>query len=79
MSDDLYFHQLCTHTHKLIVIGGWDVPTQIHKGVVMDQVDLNTTYEEVDILLIQQVIDTVHEWQRGVTVPTNDGHGSRRT
>ena len=29
-------------------------------------------YEEADIILIQQMIDTVHEGHRGVTVPSND-------
>jgi len=72
MSDDLYFHQLCTHTHKLTVIGGWDVPTQIHKGIIIDRVDVKTTHEGADIILIQQMIDTDHEEHTGFAVPSTD-------
>jgi len=35
-----YFHQLYTHTHKLTVTGEGNVPTEIHKGVIIDRVDL---------------------------------------
>ena len=49
----------------------------IYTVIVIDQVDLKTTYEEADIMLNQQVMDTVHECHRGVAVPTSDWHGSR--
>ena len=38
----------------------------------MDQVDLKTTHGEADIILIQQMIDTVHERHTGVAVPSTD-------
>ena len=44
----------------------------IYTVIVIDQVDLKTTYEEADIMLNQQVMDTVHECHRGVAVPTSD-------
>jgi len=55
----------------LTVTGERNVPTQIHKGIVIDRVDLKSTHEEVD-MIIQQMIDAVHEGHTGVAVLSDD-------
>ena len=43
-----------TQKHKLIVTGENDIPSEVHKGIVIERGDMKTTHEEADNILVQQ-------------------------
>ena len=69
---DEHFHQKHTKTHKLIVTGEDDIPSEVHKGIVVERADMITTHEEADNILVQQMVFATHKNQEGISVISDD-------
>ena len=52
--NDEEFHAQHTTRNKLVITGSDDVPTEIHKGVVIAREDIATSHEEADNIIAQQ-------------------------
>ena len=69
---DIEFHHLCTQTHKLVVTGDDDTPTEIYKGVIINRAGLKTTHEEADVIMLRQMVDAVEAEHTGIFVVADD-------
>ena len=54
--NDEEFHVQHTTRNKLVITGSDDVPTEIHKGVVIAREDITTSHKEADNIIAQQAI-----------------------
>ncbi|KAH3788213.1 hypothetical protein DPMN_166347 [Dreissena polymorpha] len=59
---------LCTQTHKLVVTGDEDTPTEIYKGVKINRADLTIIHEEADVIMHKQMVDAVEVEDTGISV-----------
>ena len=50
-----------TQHHRLVVTGDDAVPTQVSKGRKIPRLDISTTQEEADLLIMQQAIHLAKE------------------
>ena len=57
---------------KLVVTGETESPIVIHKSVTIERVDLKTTHEEADHILVHQMVATAQGNQKGVQVVSDD-------
>ena len=69
--NDESFHAQHTTRNKLVITGSDNVPTKIHKGVVIARRDIATSHEEADNIIPQQAIMCAEE-QSGATVVVAD-------
>ena len=69
--NDEAFHIQHTMGNKLVITGSDDVPTEIHKGLVIAWRDIATSHEEADNIIVQQAIMCAKE-QSGATVVVAD-------
>ena len=69
--NDEEFHARHTTRNKLVITGSNDVPTEIHKGVVIAREDIATSREEADNIIAQQAIMCANE-HCGATVVVAD-------
>ena len=53
---DSHFYNNATQKHSLVIVGVGDVPVEIDRGVRIDQHDLCSSHEEVDIHITQHAI-----------------------
>lgn len=67
---DLPFHAY-TATNKLVITGD-DVPTEIHRGVVISRHDIATSHEEADNIIAQQAIRCAKEHPGTTMVVADD-------
>ena len=51
------------NTHRLIMTGDDGTPVKIHKVVVIERPDIQTTHEEADSILAQQMFVTANQHQ----------------
>ena len=58
--------------HNLLVIGSSEVPQEICSGVVVDRIDLKTTYEEADVIIPQQMVYAVSQGAKTIIVICDD-------
>ena len=73
LAQDKEFHQRCTKEHKLLITGQSRTPTEIGKGgVVILRRDLDTTHEEADIIIVQQMLLAAKENPTAITVISDD-------
>ncbi len=71
--EDDAFHQKHLQVHKLILTGEETTPVEISKGgIVIKRQDMNTTHEEADNIIVQQVLMAVTENCHGVNVISDD-------
>ena len=66
------FHAQHTTRNKLVITGSEDVPTEIHKGVIIARVDIATFHEEADNIFAQQAIMCAKETSGAIVVVAND-------
>ena len=59
--NDEGFHAQHTTRNKLVITGRGDIPTEIHKGVVIAREDIATSHEEADNIIAQQAIMCARE------------------
>ena len=71
LCSDSDFHQMHTMTKRLVITGDNDTPMEMHKGTIASRVDLKTSHEEADIIMIQQLVRSVEDHQ-GVAVISDD-------
>ena len=57
---------------RLIVTGSEDIPQEVHAGVLIKRVDLRTTHEEADVIMIQQCVTAVEEGAKCVKLICDD-------
>ena len=69
--NDEEFHDQHTTRNELVITGSHDVPTEIHKGVVIAREDIATSHEEADNIIAQQAIMCAKE-HSGTTVVVSD-------
>ena len=50
-----------TSSNRLIVTGAEETPQEVHAGVLIQRIDLRTTHEEADVIMIQQCFAAVEE------------------
>ena len=53
--------QLSLCGHKLVVTGRDQVPTEINNGIVIPRRDLETSQEEADVIIVQQMVAITEE------------------
>ena len=70
--NDEEFHAQHTTRNKLVITGSHDVPTEIHKGVVIAREDIATSHEEADNIIAQQAIMCAKEHSGATVVVAND-------
>ena len=66
--NDEEFNAQHTTRNKLVITGSDDVPTEIHKGVVIAREDIATSHEEADNIIAQQAIMCAKEHSRATVV-----------
>ena len=66
------FHAQHTTTNKLVITGSHDVPTKIHKGVVIARKDIATSHEEADNIIAQQAIMCAEEYSGATVIVADD-------
>ena len=69
--NDEAFHIQHTMGNKLVITGSDDVPTEIHKGLVIARRDIATSHEKADNIIVQQAIMCAKE-QSGARVVVAD-------
>ena len=69
---DKAFHKEHTSSHRLIVKGDDDTPVEIHKAFVIERSDIQTTHEEADNILAQQMFVAANEHRKGISVISDD-------
>ena len=57
---------------KLVVAGKYPVPFEIHNGTVTQRLDLRTTNEEADVVIVQQVVRLAHSDGSRIEVVCDD-------
>ena len=70
--NDEEFHAQHTTRKKLVITGSLDVPTEIHKRVVIAREDIATSHEEADNIIAQQAIMCAKEHSGATMVAAND-------
>lgn len=58
---DNEFLQMSTQNHRLVVTGDDPVPTEVSRGRSLPRLDLETTFEEADMIIAQQAIHLARE------------------
>ena len=66
------FHAQHTTRNKLVITGSHDVPTEIHKEVVIAREDIATSHEEADTIIAQQAIFCEKEYHGATVVVADD-------
>ena len=70
---DKVFHQLHLQSHRLIITGQDHTPVEIRcGGVIIQRTDMDTTHEEADIIIVQQMLMIANENCSGITVLSDD-------
>ena len=70
--NDEEFHTQHTTRKKLVITGRDDVPTEIHKGVVIAREDITTSHKEADNFIAQQAILYAKEHSGATVVVADD-------
>ena len=55
--DDMAFHKDYFSQHKLLLTGSESVSAEINRCVIIKRQDMNTTQEEADTTIVQQVAE----------------------
>ncbi len=67
------FHQKNTQKHKLVITGQDKTPVEISNGgVIINRRDMDTTQEEADTIIVQQLLMASRERAAGITVLSDD-------
>ena len=61
-----------TSTNKLEITGSSNVPTEIHRGVVIARPDIATSHEEADNITVQQAVRCAKEKSNTMVVLADD-------
>ena len=64
--------QLSLCGHKLVVTGRDQVLTEINKGIVIPRRDLETSQEEADVIIVQQMVAITEHGGDGIRVLCDD-------
>ena len=70
--NDEELHAQHTTRNKLVITGSGDIPTEIHKGVVIAREDIATSHEEADNIIAQQAIMCAKEHSGATVVVADD-------
>jgi len=57
---------------KLVVTSNDPVPFEINNGVIVQRVDMRTTHEEADIIIVQQVVKLAQSGNTSIKVVCDD-------
>jgi hypothetical protein len=70
---DVSFHRDHTQNHKLIITPEDVTPTEISNGgVIINRRDMDTTHEEADIIIVQEMLMAAKENPTSITVLSDD-------
>ena len=58
--------------HKVVITGKEPTPIEISKGMQRDRIDLRTTHEEADVIIVQQVVKIANEGAKSIRVTCDD-------
>ena len=58
--------------HKLTITGPSPAPVEVFKGIAIEQKDLETTHEEADVIILQQVVAAANEGAKCIKVICDD-------
>ena len=73
LKGDTAFHRDHIHKHKLVVTSQDKTPVEISNGgVIINRSDMDTTHEEADVVLVQQMLTVSRENPAGITVVSDD-------
>ena len=71
--EDVWFHRDHIHNHKLTITSQDKTLMEIsHEGLVIKKNDKNTTHEEADIIIVQQMFIAGEKNVTSITVLSND-------
>ena len=71
--EDKMYHNDNLTDHKLIITGFDLSPVEINKnGLIILRKDMNTSHEEADIIIVQQMLTVAEEKPRGITILSDD-------
>ena len=70
---DESFHREHVQEHKFVIIGQEKTPVEIRNGgLIIHRRDMDTTHEEADIIIVQQMLMIAKEKPTGITVLSDD-------
>ena len=65
---DQEFQKKHTSDNKLLLTSDNDIPVELNKRKVIQRVDMKTTHEEADNIIVQQMVAAANKNQKGISV-----------
>ncbi|KAG0723713.1 hypothetical protein GWK47_042084 [Chionoecetes opilio] len=73
LKGDVSFHRNHIQNHKLIITSQDKTPIEIsNRGLIINRGDINTTHEEADVIIVQQMLMAAKEKPTSITVLSDD-------